>query len=133
MNQETADGISSKRIILGGFSQGAVTSVFSGPTFRAALGGVFGLSAYPILQQKFESLWAEAGKHRPPMFLAHGEADPLIRFDWGKKNADLMKERGFEVEWHSYPGLPHSAAPEEIDALETWVTKRLDETKAESL
>ena len=139
INQQVADGIPPSRIILGGFSQGGAVSLFSGPTFRERLAGVFGLSSYQLVPEKFDTLMAETGtegkiRQKPPIFMGHGEADPLVKFEWGKKTAEGLKERGFDVEFHSYPGLPHSADPKEIDALEEWVTKRLEEApKAENL
>lgn len=130
IRQQIADGIPAKRIILGGFSQGGAVSLFSGLTFTERLGGVFGLSCYQLLDSKFNSLRAETGDHKPPVFMGHGQADPLVRCDWGRETSERLKKNGFEVDWNEYPGLPHSAAPEEIDQLEAWVGKRLaDEPK----
>ena len=132
INQQIADGIPAQRIILGGFSQGGAMAVFSGPTFRERLAGVFGLSCYQLLPNKFDSLMAETGteatiKNRPPIFMGHGEADPLVKAEWGKQTADGLKGKGFDVEFHTYPGLQHGADPKEIDALEAWVLKRLED------
>lgn len=132
INQQIADGIPSNRIILGGFSQGGAMSIFAGPTFRERLAGVFGLSCYMLMPDKFQTLVAETGteakiKSKPPIFMGHGEADPLVKFEWGKQTADGLKDNGFDVEWHQYPGLEHGAHPSEIDALESWVEKRLGE------
>ena len=134
INQQIADGIPSNRIVLGGFSQGGAMAIFSGPTFRERLAGVFGLSCYQLLPAKFDTLVAETGtegtiRSKPPMFMGHGEADPLVKVEWGKQTADGLKAKDFDVEWHTYPGLPHSADPAEIDALESWIGKRFDETK----
>ena len=140
INQQVADGISPSRIILGGFSQGGAVSIFSGPTFRERLAGVFGLSCYQLLPEKFDSLMAETGtegkiRQRPPLFMGHGQEDPLVKIDWGRQTAEGLRKKGFDVEWHEYPGLPHSADPKEIDELEAWVTKRLADapTKDQSL
>ena len=138
INQQVADGIPPSRIILGGFSQGGAMAIFSGPTFRERLAGVFGLSCYQLLPEKFDSLMAETGtedkiRSKPNIFMGHGMDDPLVKVDWGEKTAEGLKEKGFEVEWHTYPNTPHAVDPKEIDALEAWVTKRLDDTKEEKL
>lgn len=139
INQQVADGIPPSRIILGGFSQGGAISLFAGPTFRERLAGVFGLSCYQLLPDKFDTLLTETGaadqiKSHPPIFMGHGEADPLVKMEWGRATSEALKQKGFEVEFHSYPGLPHSADPKEIDELEAWVEKRLaDSPEADNL
>lgn len=111
-------------------------ALFSGPTFRARLAGVFGLSCYQLMPDNFTKMLAETGtettiQSRPPVFMGHGEADPLVRFEWGLRTAEGLRERGFDVEWHAYPGLQHGADPAEIDALEAWVLGRLEATKGD--
>lgn len=125
INQQIQDGIPARRIILGGFSQGGAVSLFSGLTFTERLGGVFGLSCYQLLDSKFNILREETGNNKPPVFMGHGQDDPLVRCDWGRQTAKGLRDRGFEVVFNEYPGLPHSAAPEEIDQLEAWVAARL--------
>lgn len=135
IQEQRDNGIPAKRIILGGFSQGGAMSLFSGLTYtKGLLGGVFGLSCYQLLPTKFDELAAETGtqvaiQQKPAVFMGHGTADPLVKCDWGQKTAEGLKERGFDVEWHTYKGLQHSADPAEIDDLERWVSKRLEETK----
>lgn len=141
IDEEIKKGVPSRRIILGGFSQGGAMSVFSGLTHPSAkkLGGIFGLSCYQLAPGKFDALReedkalmqrkGEDGGALPKVFMGHGEADPLVKFDWGKRTMEGLKQRGFQVEWHSYPGVGHTAAMDEIDDLEKWVTQRLDETK----
>ena len=110
-------------------------SVFAGPTFREKLAGVFGLSCYQLLAEKFDSLMAEGGveqkiRQKPKLFMGHGLEDPLVKIEWGRTTKERLAEKGFEVEWHEYAGLQHAADPKEIDDLEAWVSKRLEETKA---
>lgn len=99
---------------------------------------MFGLSCYQLLPERFgemveATVAGEGGavakvRSKPKIFMGHGEADPLVRFEWGLKTAEGLKERGFEVDWNSYKGLQHGADPAEIDALEKWVVQRFDET-----
>ena len=108
-------------------------SIFSGPTFRERLAGVFGLSCYQLVPTKFDALVAETGttakiESKPPIFMGHGDSDPLVKPAWGRETAERLKSKGFDVEFRSYPGLEHSADPQEIDHLESWISKRLDET-----
>lgn len=142
-------GIPPRRVILGGFSQGGAMSLFAGLTYPQSrrLGGVFGLSCYQLCEGKFDALRAEDAalakqaeaassaddKDRlPPVFMGHGQEDPLVKLEWGQQTAEGLRKKGFNVEWQEYPHLAHSAAPEEIDELEAWVSKRLEETKGQT-
>lgn len=120
--------ISSDRIIVGGFSQGGAISLFTGLTIKRKLAGIFGLSCYLVLGDKISELAKEANKvnQDTPFFIAHGDADPVVRYDWGKKTAQVIeKDLGHKVEFKTYRNLPHSAALEEIDDLESWMKKCL--------
>jgi len=129
INEQIKAGIPSQRIILGGFSQGGAMSIFAGLTFKERLAGVFGLSCYQLMDKKFDSIHEESGSQKPPVFMGHGKQDPVVKFDWGQMTAEGLKRRGFKVDWHTYNGVPHSVAPEEIDELERWVTARLKENE----
>ncbi|KAF2722176.1 Phospholipase/carboxylesterase [Polychaeton citri CBS 116435] len=130
INEEiNTHNIPSDRIILGGFSQGGAMSLFSGVTSDKKLGGVFGLSCYMLLQGKLKGLIDQSGgvNNETPVFMGHGDSDPLVLPRWGKATADQLKEWGFKVDLKIYPGLPHSAAPEEIEDLEKWLQERIPE------
>lgn len=120
--------IPSDRIIVGGFSQGGAISIFTGLTIQRKLAGIFGLSCYLLMGNKISELSKEANNinKETPFFLAHGDADPVVRYDWGKKTAQVVeKDLGHNVEFKTYRNLPHSAALEEIDDLEAWIRKCL--------
>ena len=53
---EVAKGIPTKRIVLGGFSQGGALALFSALTFPEPLAGVIALSAWLPLHQKFPAV-----------------------------------------------------------------------------
>lgn len=53
---EVAAGIPTKRIVLGGFSQGGALAIYSALTFPEPLAGVIALSAWLPLHQKFPAV-----------------------------------------------------------------------------
>ena len=59
--------------------------------------------------------------------MGHGDSDPVVRYDWGQQTASKLKEWGYSVDFQTYKGLPHSAAPEEIDHLEAYIRQRIPE------
>ncbi|KIW96737.1 uncharacterized protein Z519_02128 [Cladophialophora bantiana CBS 173.52] len=133
INDEMDAGLPSHRIILGGFSQGGAMSIFTGATTSHKLGGVFGLSCYLVLGDKIKEFAKEAnGANKDtPFFLGHGDADELVKCQWGQQSAEfLRKELGHKVEFKTYPGLPHSADMKEIDDLEEFIKQCLPPNEA---
>ena len=68
-------------------------SLFTGATTPHKLAGVFGLSSYLLLGDKVKEL-AEPAKginKETPILMGHGDADPLIKYEWGVKTAEALK------------------------------------------
>ena len=126
--EQEETGVPPQRMILGGFSQGGAISLFTSLTTTHQLSGFFGLSSYLLLGSKLPSLIPSGNPNaNAPVFMGHGEADPLVRYEWGQKTASVLKEMGRKVEFHSYPGLVHSASEDEVGDLERWIAERLPE------
>ncbi|KAF4304083.1 hypothetical protein SLS57_012147 [Botryosphaeria dothidea] len=126
IKQEMDKGIPSNRIVIGGFSQGGAMSLLSGLTSPNKLGGIFGLSCYLLLQNKIREMVPEENPNKDtPIFMAHGDIDPVVRYEWGQRTASKLKEWGWKIDFKTYQGLPHSADPEEIDDLEAYLKERL--------
>ena len=124
IDDEIKAGISPERIVLGGFSQGGAMSLVAGVTNPTKLGGIFGLSCYLLLQEKLQEL-VPAGSPNltTPIFMGHGDADPLVRYEWGHKTSEKLKEWGWTVDFKTYKGLAHSASLQELNDLEQYLTK----------
>ncbi|KAF2097773.1 acyl-protein thioesteras-like protein 1 [Rhizodiscina lignyota] len=124
VNAEIEKGIPAHRIILGGFSQGGAMALLSGLTYEKKLGGVFGLSCYLLLKEKLRDIVpAENPNKETRIFMGHGDQDPVVQYQWGKNTAETLKEWGWDVDFKTYPGLTHSADPEEIDDLENYILR----------
>lgn len=119
-------GIASDRIILGGFSQGGAMSLFAGITCPHKLAGIVGLSSYLLMEGKVkEYIPTENPNKETPIFMGHGAVDPLVKYQWGKQTADVLRGWGWSVDLKTYPNLAHSADPKEIDDLEAYIEQRL--------
>jgi phospholipase/carboxylesterase len=91
------------RIALVGFSQGTMMALHTAPRREKALAGVVGYSG---LLPGAEYLAAEA-RHKPPVLLVHGDADPLVPSLALFAAERALGDAGFPVEWHVRPGLAH--------------------------
>ncbi|KAI7530129.1 Phospholipase/carboxylesterase [Hortaea werneckii] len=126
--EEIASGIPTERIVLGGFSQGGAMSLLAGITCPTKLGGIFGLSSYLLLRDKVQSLVpAESPNKGTGIFMGHGDSDPIVRYEWGQQTAAKLQEWGWKVDFRTYAGLVHSAAPQEIDDLEKYLMEKIPE------
>ncbi|KAL8755533.1 MAG: hypothetical protein Q9184_004775 [Pyrenodesmia sp. 2 TL-2023] len=125
---EVDKGIPSSRIVLGGFSQGGSISIFAGLTSPFPLAGIFGLSSYLLLGNTLPSLLTpeiRAANSSTPIFMGHGDVDPLVKLEWGQETAKTLKGLGWKVDFNVYRNLAHSADPQEMDDLEKWLGDRL--------
>eukprot|EP00755_Sulcionema_specki_P029306 Sspe_Gene.91891::Locus_63539_Transcript_1_1_Confidence_1.000_Length_1306::g.91891::m.91891/K06999/K06999; phospholipase/carboxylesterase len=97
-------GVSQDRIVLGGFSQGAITAADVALALpEGGCGGIVMISGAPMVVDE----WAEKLKSRPPVdvFISHGRADqvlPYVASEWAR---DLFKQCGKgKVEHHPHSG-----------------------------
>jgi phospholipase/carboxylesterase len=125
ITQEKERGIAAENIFLAGFSQGGAVVLYTGLRHKEKLGGIMALSAYMPLVQALESE-ADAGARNIPIFMAHGQVDPVIPYAFGRASAEELLRQGYGLEWHSY-NMPHAVCPEEIRDIELWLTRRLSE------
>ena len=102
-------------------------SLFTGITSPEKLAGIFGLSSYLLLQHKIaDYVSKESSNKDTPIFMGHGDIDPLVKHEWGADTAKTLKEMGWtNVDFKTYKGLAHSADMKEIDDLERWLGERL--------
>lgn len=119
IDEQVESGIEAGNIVLAGFSQGGAIALRTGLARAEALAGVMALSCYLLQADRLES-WSQPASARVPVFMAHGEHDPIVPLALGRQAADRLEAAGYSVEWHSYP-MPHSVSPEEIQAIDAWL------------
>ncbi|KAK3905024.1 acyl-protein thioesterase [Staphylotrichum tortipilum] len=126
IQKEIDSGIPADRIVIGGFSQGGAMSIFSGLTAKVKLAGIVAMSSYLLLSLKFADLVPKPEFNKDtPIFMAHGDMDPVVHTALGKKSFDLLKSMGYNATWKIYEGMEHSACPEELDDVESFLQERL--------
>ena len=113
--REKARGVAARRIVLAGFSQGGAIALYAGLRHAERLAALVALSTYVIAPAAVPTEAAAANRD-VPIFMAHGAQDPVVQFRWGLASRDVLVGAGYAVEWHTY-AMPHSAVPEEIDAV----------------
>jgi len=121
--REKSRGIADSRIVLAGFSQGGVIALHTALRHPERLAGVIALSTYLVLADTLPEEAAAANRD-VPIFMAHGTADPVVRFEWGDTSRRALVANGYPVEWRTYR-MEHSVCMEEIQAIGAWLVKTL--------
>ena len=111
------------RVVLGGFSQGAVMSwalgLGSGRPRPAALVCLSGFQ--PVVDGLELDL---EGLNGYPVAIAHGSLDPVIDVEFSRRAVGVMEAAGASVLYREAP-LPHTIDPRILPELRTFVTAAL--------
>jgi len=110
-----------ERIVLGGFSQGAMLSLDVALHRSARLAGIVLMSGTLIAESEWAPRMAQlAGV---PVFQSHGRSDALLPFGVAETLRDKMKTAGALVEWHQFVG-GHEIPPGVLAELSTFLRAR---------
>lgn len=124
--READRGIPASNVLLAGFSQGGAVTLAVGLKRTVPLAGIVVLSAYlPLGASALDALeeTTPAVARTQPLFMAHGELDPVVPITAGVGSAKRMAALGFKPEWHAYR-MAHQVCAEQINDLGDWMTRR---------
>jgi len=124
---ETDWKVPASRIVLGGFSQGAMLSLDVSLRRKTSLAGVAILSGSMIAEAEWRACLAIAPTpERPatPVFQSHGNADPLLPFAVSEALRDALRAAGRDVTWCPFRG-GHEIPPPVLEGLGQFVSRVL--------
>ncbi|MGI1998251.1 alpha/beta hydrolase [Shewanella frigidimarina] len=116
-------GIPAEKIVLAGFSQGGVMSLFTGLRFEQKLAGIMALSCYLAGGETLPEQLADANMHTP-IFQNHGEQDDVVPMFAGKMAHDALIVAGYQSVWKTYP-MAHSVLPNQLIDIGQWLQQVL--------
>ena len=117
------NGLDHERLVLGGFSQGAVMSYAIGlAAGRPRPHGLLCLSGFMPEVPDFEL--DMSGLDGYPVALGHGTYDPIIGVEWGHQARERFTDAGADVTWRESP-MPHSVDPDYLGELAGWLERLL--------
>jgi phospholipase/carboxylesterase len=113
-------GVPWERVVLGGFSMGAVMSYAEGlGPKRPTPAGIMALSGFIPTVEGFElELERAAGL---PIAIAHGSLDPVIPVEFGRDAHARLEAAGADVLYRESP-IPHAVDPATVPVLRDWLT-----------
>ena len=89
------------QIILVGFSQGAMVSLFQSVYGENKFAGVVAYSG-GFFQDK-----TRTSRHKPPMLICHGRQDHVVPVTWSEEGYKDLQSLGCEVDLNIYEGVGH--------------------------
>jgi phospholipase/carboxylesterase len=122
IEKEIKSGIPSEKIILAGFSQGAVIALTTGLRHTKKLAGILALSGYLPFAEKIISAEQSKTNQSTPIFLGHGTEDAIVPVILGEAICSFLKKHHYPVSWHSY-AMAHAVCRDEIRDIAEWLKK----------
>lgn len=99
-----------KDVVLIGFSQGSMMSLYTAPRRPEAIGGVVAISG----ALRGSEMLAHDIQSRPPVCIIHGTADEVVPFTSMALAEQVLKANHVPVSAHARPGLGHGIDEEGI-------------------
>lgn len=126
IDHEEKQGIPSNRIIIGGFSQGAVIALTTGLSCKKHLAGILALSGYlPYAEEILQK--APSENKNVPIFLGHGTQDHVVPFFLGQMTYDALIKHHHQVDFKTYP-VSHTVSIEEIFDIRKWLIDTVEKS-----
>jgi len=109
IRRENERGIETAQIVLAGFSQGGAAALYTALPYEQKLAGLIGLSTWIPVRNM-----GSPPNRNTPIFMGHGEFDPVVNMSAGIATRDALVDEGYDVVWNSYP-MEHAVCPQEIN------------------
>lgn len=116
IDRELDRGISSRRIIMAGFSQGGAVAYQVALSCKVRLCGLLAMSTYFATSSSIE---LEDINRDLPIEVHHGLHDPVVPEHLGQKAVNLLEEQGYKPKYRTYP-MEHSVCPQQIQDISEW-------------
>ena len=112
IEREASRGIAYENIVLAGFSQGCAMALQVGLRFPKKLAGIMALSGYLPLATSLP-IEKHTANQNTPIFMAHGEYDPVVALERAQASCALLEKLGYSVDWNEDP-MEHSVNHAEL-------------------
>lgn len=119
IQEQIESGIAADKIVLAGFSQGGVISLFSGLRYPQKLAGILAMSCYLPSPDSLPTDLSVANQ-QTPILQHHGEQDEVVPISAGKMANTLLIEAGYSAQWMSY-AMPHTVVAEQLADISAWI------------
>ena len=116
--------IGSQKVILAGFSQGAVLSYLLGLSKPEMIDGVLAMSGF-IRQNSLANTASNEKLEKLAICITHGTEDPVIPIGQARESKKYLESLGLQFEYHEYP-MAHGLSPECLKDIIKWTTEQIN-------
>ena len=120
IKQEQQAGIDSKRIIVGGFSQGGAVALQWAATRNTSIGGIVALSTWQPFEVKNFT-----GNPSNRLFIGHGNSDSILGLSMVKHGHGYARSKFPNNTYRIYNGLDHDVNTEEMKDVMQFISAGL--------
>jgi phospholipase/carboxylesterase len=106
-----AEGLTPDRVVLLGFSQGAMMALHVAPRRGLAMAGIVAISGRLLALERLVET-----RVKPPVLLIHGDADDVVPFADMSRAGSALDAAGFTVYGHVMRGTGHGIANDGLSA-----------------
>jgi phospholipase/carboxylesterase len=108
------------KLIVAGFSQGALMALDSGLRTKKKLAGIIAMSG-----GLYEHELIDLSAHKAlPVLIAHGSQDDVVPVNYARRARAVLENAGVDVEYHEYP-MAHQVAMEEAQDVKAFIARVL--------
>ena len=119
---EFVDSLPHSRVVLGGFSQGAVMALALGTGVgRPPPTAVIAFSGFLPVVDGWE---LDEDDDLPPIAIVHGTQDPVIPIEFGRRARERLHGVGAEVTYRERP-IGHTIHPDDVAELSAWLWREI--------
>jgi phospholipase/carboxylesterase len=108
------------KLVVAGFSQGALMALDSGLRLQERPAGIIAMSG-GLYDRDLPDL---RPLHGLPVLIAHGTADDVVPVTYAQRARRQLEDAGLDVEYHEYP-MGHQVAMEEAEAVRQFLERCL--------
>ncbi len=109
-----------EKVIVGGFSQGAIMAYNLGITEPDIIHGVVVLSGRLI--DEIKPKLGKAGENAAKILLIHGTQDRLLPLTYPRHAKEYLEARGYEIDYYEIEA-GHTISGEAVQLMNTWLSK----------
>lgn len=108
--QSTRLGLPLSKVVLAGFSQGCMMSLYTSLRLDEPLAAVIGWSGMLLGEDKLD----DELKSRPKIQLWHGDQDDVVPPQMTGVAEEILKKHGLDVQAYLIKGMGHGVAPQQV-------------------
>jgi len=116
--------VGNEKVVLAGFSQGAILSYLIGLSQPNSIDGILAMSGF-IRQNSLTKIDEEENLKNLSICITHGTEDPVIPVSQARASKEYLQTLGLSFDYHEYP-MAHGISPECLSDIIQWTRKQIN-------